>query len=439
MSEGKYIIRGGMPIYGTVKCMGAKNLATKTMVAAMLGGSPSCLINVPQIGDVDITEHLIQSAGVKTIRNADSIVIDPTFISKPSVFFPDSRSNRIPILILSALLHRFSEVTVPAVGGDNIGNRKIDFHCDAIKLFGADIKVQDGFYLASRRSKLKGCDIALPYPSVGATETCLFLGVMAEGQTVIENAAIEPEIIELITMLNLMGGIITRRGDRKIVINGVKSLQGTNFRIMGDRIEAVSWASLAGASNGNIRVCGIDPRTLYNFLPYYNMAGGGYRIINHDEIEFFRATEVMSAVQFETDVYPGFSTDWQQPFATMLTQAQGISKVHETVHDNRFEYLSVLEDLGASVSTGQKCIIQKCRYHGRGYNHSATIHGATKLMGDGKVITVPDLRAGLAYVIAAAISEGTIVLNDIYHIERGYGDLISKLSGTNLSIRRVCQ
>lgn len=433
----RYAIIGGNPVSGKIRCMGAKNLATKVMVASLLAETPSNLYNIPNIGDVEITQSLIESSGAITKRNEDHMFIDPSSISKSNIMMPDSRTNRIPILVLSVLLQKLHECTVPIVGGDNIGKRKVDFHINAIKQFGADVKFENNQYKASRKHKLQATNITLPYPSVGATETCLFLAVLAEGTSIIRNPATEPEIIELITMLNLMGAIIIMNKDREIVVHGTDKLYGTNFKIIGDRIEAASWASLAGASDGRISVSGIRASTMYNFLPYYRMAGGGYKIVNDNEIEFFRRCE-MSAIDLETNFYPGFSTDWQQPFATMLTQAHGESKIHETVHDNRFGYLSALQTLGATTKSTEKCVIGSgCRYHKLKHKHSALIYGPTPLKAPNNAIQVPDLRAGLAYVIAAAIASGETILEDIHHIERGYGNLVDRLAETNINIRKL--
>ena len=434
-----YKISGGEPIVGHVSCMGAKNLVTKAMVAALLSEEPSMLYNVPHIGEVEITAGMIKSAGaVIEWSETGDMMIDSSMLSENKVSLPDSRTNRIPILLLSVLLQRFGEGIVPIVGGDNIGARNVDFHLHALKKFGVEIKYCDGNYVARRVAKLKGCHITLDYPSVGATETCLFLSVLAEGTSVIKNVAIEPEIIELIAMLCSMGAIIFMSSNREIIVHGVEKLHGTKFRIIGDRIEAASWASLACASNGRLVVSGIQLGVLSSFLSYYTMVGGGYSIVGADTIEFFRKRE-LSPITIETDVYPGFSTDWQQPFVMILTQAEGISVVHETVYEQRFGYLTVLNMLGADTRVVKGCLGSvACRYRGYDYDHSALIKGKTSLVAIDKQIEVPDIRAGLAYVIAAVLAEGETTLVNVEQIERGYGNLEIKLGGTNIKLQRSC-
>lgn len=432
-----YMINGGKEITGEITCLGAKNFATKAMVATLLADSPSTLKNCPPIGDVDITIQMLAEIGATIQKNEDTLLIDPATINSCDISTPDSGSNRIPILLLGALLHRFDRVSVPVLGGCKIGKRPIDFHINAIEQFGGIVETTEKGYVASRKNRLKGTYIELPYPSVGATETCLFLGVLAEGRTVISNAAIEPEIIELITMLRSMGAIIFTTAGREIKIEGVRELVGTKIEILGDRIETASWACLACASDGNIVVNGINPNILGNFLSFFQQVGGGFELMDTNSIRFFRRTKLTSTV-VETDVYPGFSTDWQQPFAILLTQANGISIIHETVYEKRFGYLNALNELGANTQLTTHCLGGlNCRYRNSTHEHSAIIVGATPLMANNTVITVPDLRAGLAYVIASAIAKGTSIIRGINLIERGYGNVAPKLSNMNLDIKRV--
>jgi UDP-N-acetylglucosamine 1-carboxyvinyltransferase len=432
-----YSIEGGYPVVGEISCLGAKNFAIKAMIAALLADTPTTLTNVPDIGDVDITAELLTSIGV-TIQRSDNdvLTIDASTMNNASIPIPDSGSNRAPILLLSTLLHRFDTVNVPVVGGCNIGERSVDFHLDAIRQFGGIVDVSKEGYTAHRKKTLKGTHIDLPYPSVGATETCLYLSVLAEGRTVISNAAIEPEIFELITMLRSMGAIIFTSPGREIRVDGVKHLSGTRMEVFGDRIEAASWASLACASNGDVTVHGIRPDTLGNFLAYFQQVGGGIELKGANSIRFYRKDKLRPAV-IETDVYPGFSTDWQQPFAILLTQAEGISVIHETVYEKRFGYLKALDALGAKTQVVTSCLGESaCRYRDKNFEHSAIIIGPTSLTAVDS-ITIPDLRAGLAYVIAAAIAHGTTTIKGLHYIERGYGNIVPRLAAMNLKIERV--
>lgn len=439
MPTDAYLIEGGEPVVGEIQCLGAKNFATKAMVAALLGETPTTLTNVPPIGDVDITREMLHSIGVR-VETPDTgiLVVDPSALSHPDVSMPHTGANRIPILLLGALLHRFERVMVPVVGGCQIGARKVDFHLQAIEQFGGQIEETPDGYIASRQGPLKGAHIKLAYPSVGATETCLYLGVLAEGRTIISNAAIEPEIFELITLLRSMGAIIFTASGREIRIEGVKHLAGTHMTVLGDRIEAASWASLAGASNGEITVHGIRPETLGNFLSYFQQAGGGIELTGASSIRFFRKEKLRPAI-IETDVWPGFSTDWQQPFAILLTQADGISIIHETVYEKRFGYLKALDALGAKTQLTSHCLGgTACRYRETSHEHSAIILGPTPLQASAhEPIAIPDLRAGLAYVIAAAIANGVSLVTGIHFLERGYGDIVPRLTAMNLNIKRT--
>ncbi|PDW03088.1 UDP-N-acetylglucosamine 1-carboxyvinyltransferase [Candidatus Viridilinea mediisalina] len=435
--EARYRIRGGEPVVGQIRALGAKNFTTKALVAALLGTSPTCLTNVPPIGDVAITREMLVAIGVRVTAEGDALTIDPAALASAQVPIPDSGSNRIPILLLGALLHRFDEVAVPVLGGCRIGERPVDFHLNAIEQFGGIVSTTAEGYLARRRGRLRGTQIKLPYPSVGATETCLFLSVLAEGRSVIANAAIEPEIIDLITMLRAMGAVIFTSAGREIRVEGVPQLWGTRMPILGDRIEAASWACLAGASDGDITVTGINPNNLGNFLAYFQQVGGGFELLDNDSVRFFRRGPLQPTV-VETDVYPGFSTDWQQPFAIMLTQANGISIIHETVYENRFGYLKALNALGANTQLTTHCLGGlPCRYRDANHEHSAIIVGPTPLYAEGHEITIPDLRAGLAYIIAAAIAHGTSFIRGVPMLERGYGDVVPRLARMNLKIERI--
>lgn len=411
--------------------------STKAMVAALLSQEKTVLTNVPDIGDVAITGEMLSSIGVRLEfdKQRSCMIIDPSGINTHEVQTPHTGSNRLPILLISPLLHRFGKASVPILGGCNIGSRLIDFHLNAIRTFGNIVEESESGFSALRTSSFSGTEIKLPYPSVGATETCLLLAVLATGTTIISNAAVEPEIFELITMLRTMGALIFTFPDRRLVIEGVKQLNGTQINILGDRIEAASWACLACASDGNIAVEGIRPETLGNFLTFFKKIGGGFKLRDENVIEFFRQSE-LKPVMVETDVFPGFSTDWQQPFAILLTQAHGVSIIHETVYERRFGYLETLNKLGAQVQLTTYCLGNTpCRFRDKGHKHSAIITGPAHLTAT-DFIEVPDLRAGLAYIIAVAIAKGTTTIKNVSYIERGYGNLEKRASELTLNIER---
>lgn len=435
MTGNRYHVRGGKAVSGRIRSLGAKNFATKAIVAALLADGRTRLLNAPRIGDVQITCDLVGASGARTTWGPESVLeIDATTVGSSRVRLPDSGSNRIPILLLGVLLHRLGEAHVPVLSGDDIGARPVDFHLEAARMFGAEVEMdRDGFH-ARRRGPLRACHYRLPYPSVGATESCLYLGVLARGTSIIENVAMEPEIMALITMLNVMGARIQLLPNRELVIQGVDRLHATTFEAPGDRIEAASWAALAAATDGEIVVDGIEPSTLINFFGPFNSVGGGVAIEGSRSIRFFRRQPLRSIV-LETDVYPGFATDWQQPFAVMLTQAQGTSIIHETVYERRFDYLDALSALGARTQIETHCLGSvDCRFRGRDHPHSAIIQGPTPLHSEGLTLDVPDLRAGLAYVMAAALATGSTTITSAAKIERGYGDLIERAAGLSLSI-----
>jgi UDP-N-acetylglucosamine 1-carboxyvinyltransferase len=436
-----YRVRGGKPVTGEIRCHGAKNLATKTIVASMLTSKLVKLYNVPRIGDVQITIDLIKQAGCDAQWVDDNtLLIDPANVHNGNITEPDSGANRIPILLMGPLLHRLGKVKVPVLGGDKIGTRKVDFHVKAMEAFGANVTVADDSYYAELPAgkRLQGIEIELPYPSVGATETCLFLAVLAEGVSVIKNIAIEPEIMEIITMLRSMGALIFESGNRELRIEGVDKLHQTQLHLIGDRIEAVSWASLAIATNGRIKVKGVGPSQLGNFLSHYEKLGGRYELLGDKEIEFYRGAGELRPLKVETDVFPGFATDWQQPFAVALTLASGMSVIHETVYENRLGFLEALRQFGATTQTTVECLgSQKCRYRNRNHKHSALIFGPAELRSNNLTVQVPDIRAGLAYLIAAAAAEGVTTLTDIDHIERGYGNLKERMQGLNIDLERL--
>jgi UDP-N-acetylglucosamine 1-carboxyvinyltransferase len=237
-------------------------------------------------------------------------------------------------------------------------------------------------------------------------------------------------------MLRSMGAIIFTSSGREITIEGVERLSGTYTEIIGDRIEAASWACLACASDGDITIHGIQPGILGNFFSYYQQVGGGVEVKGPNSIRFFRKGDLRPAI-IETDVWPGLSTDWQQPFAIILTQADGVSVIHETVYENRFGYLKDLVQLGARAQLTTACLGSlPCRYHNSDYEHSAIIIGPSRMRAAERV-HVPDLRAGLGYVIAAAIAKGTTTITGISFVERGYGNIAPRLQNMNLDIERV--
>jgi UDP-N-acetylglucosamine 1-carboxyvinyltransferase len=429
-----YEIEGGKPLKGSIKVAGAKNAATKQIVASLLTDQEVFLHNVPRIGDTDATLKICKSIGLNATWEGESLALRTSKISTPQV--PDAYSglNRIPILLMGPLLHRYGRAIIPLLGGCNIGERPVDFHIEALEKMGAEIAWQDGRYVAQTKG-LRGAVINLPFPSVGATENVLLSSVLAKGRTVIKNAAIEPEIIDLVIMLQKMGAIIFVDTDRTIEIEGVEGLSGCNHRVINDRIEAASFAVAAVITQGDVVIEGADQEHLLTFLNNLRKVGGGFEVLEKG-IRFFHPGGSLKPIALETDVHPGFMTDWQQPFVMLMTQIDGLSVLHETVYEKRFGYTEELKRMGAEIQLYKMCLGEKqCRYKSHDYEHSCVVRGSTPLKAAD--ITIPDLRAGFSYLIAAAVAKGKSQVRGIQYVERGYSHILEKFQALDANIRLV--
>ncbi|UCR89152.1 UDP-N-acetylglucosamine 1-carboxyvinyltransferase [Mycetocola spongiae] len=431
-------IEGGTPLNGRIELRGAKNLVTKAMVAALLGETPSTLRNVPNISDVLVVRGLLGVHGVKITDGEEDgeLILDPSAVE--SAHFADidahAGSSRIPILFCGPLLHRLGEAFIPDLGGCRIGDRPIDYHLEVLRQFGAIVeKLPSGIRL-SAPERLTGTKVDLPYPSVGATEQVLLTAVRARGTTELRGAAIEPEIMDLINILQKMGAVISVDTDRVIRIEGVDRLEGYNHRALFDRNEAASWAAAALATEGDIFVGGAKQAEMGTFLNVFRKVGGVFEI-EDDGIRFRHPGTPLNPVIIETDVHPGFMTDWQQPLVVALTKAQGVSIVHETVYEQRFGFVDALVEMGATIQVHRECLgSQACRFGQRNFRHSAVISGPSALKGAN--IAVPDLRGGFSHVVAALSAEGTSTVTNVGIISRGYENFITKLQqlGANFTL-----
>jgi len=434
-------IEGGAPLKGVVRASGAKNAITKLLVASLLSDKKCTFYNVPNIGDVEVTVALCQEIGMEVNWDKKAGVMEVRTKELKTSYIPQrfSGSNRIPILMIGALLSRTDqEIIVPTVGGCRLGPRPVDFHLLALQHLGATIEYRpmkrEGAYFACAHDGLKGTLINLPYPSVGATENTILAGVTARGLTVIKNAAIEPEIVELILFLQKLGANITLDVDRTIHIRGTRRFYDVEHTVISDRIEAASWGMAAITSKGRVFVEGAQHQNMITFLNKIREVGGGFEVKNNG-IEFFYDGPLQGGIHLETDVHPGFITDWQQPFVVLLTQATGTSVVHETVYENRFGYAETLVEMGADITLFRQCLGGKeCRFASNSYSHSLIVNGPTSL--EGKKIQIPDLRAGFAYVMAATVSKGTSYISGLPFLHRGYEDLYTKL--VNLGVNASC-
>jgi len=429
----KFIVNGGKELNGEVKISGAKNAANKMMIATLLTNKPCVLENCPDIGETEIVAEICEKVGSKITRNGETLTIETPEITSTEILSL-SRHNRLSILAMGALLARVGEAKVPVVGGDKIGPRPVDMHIGALESMGATIKEGKDYYSAFAKNGLFGANITLPYPSVMTTENIIIAGTLAKGKTVIHGAATEPEILDLIKMLQKMGAVIELGANRKVYIDGVDKLNGANHSVIPDRNEAVSFGVLAVAVGGDILAKGARQEDLITFLNSLRRVDGDYKI-EENGIRFFRKNGFKN-INIETDTHPGFMTDWQQPFMVLLTQAKGISIIHETVYEDRFEYIKDLNKMGANISLSTTCSGDlPCRFSGKSYEHSATVNGSTPL--HGVEITVRDLRAGIAKVVAALIADGRSVINGVEEIDRGYENLDERLRELGADIERV--
>jgi UDP-N-acetylglucosamine 1-carboxyvinyltransferase len=426
-------IRPNGPLVGEVEVSGSKNAVTKHMVAAMLGTQTSSITNAPAVGDVGITADILTSLGVGVEIDGDRITIDPVEAPGADVPLEFTGLNRIPILLLGPLLSRNHEAFVPLVGGDRIGRRPVDFHIDALERMGAEITVTDDG-ISAKADRLRGAQITLPYPSVGATESVLLTAVLAEGRTVLRNAAVEPEVTELALFLQRMGARIGFKPDRRIVIEGVDHLRGAEARLHGDRLEAFSYLVAGLMTGGQVRVGGCAQDRLVTAIDTLQKMGAQFEITD-DYIQASADAGLLPAA-VQTDTHPGFMTDWQPPLIVLMTQAEGMSVIHETVYEDRLGYIEALTVMGCEIELFDTCLGgPACRFHDTNAKHSAVVRGVSKLRG--AEVTIPDVRAGFSSVIAAAVADGPSTLHGIHHLERGYNKPFETLEALGLKLERI--
>lgn len=435
-------IKGGIPLEGTVRASGAKNAITKMLVASLISDKKCIFSNVPNITEVDVTVELCREIGAEICWDREKRTLEIQTKELSSTYVPQrfSGSNRIPILMIGALLGRTTEdIIVPTIGGCNIGKRPVNFHLTALEKLGASIEYRgmkkEGAYFAQAHKGLSGALIELPYPSVGATENTILAACRAKGTTVIKNAAIEPEIIDLILFLQKLGARIHVDVDRTIHIYETHTFYEVEHTVITDRIEAASLGMAAIASKGRVFVERARQLHMITFLSKLREIGGGFSV-KENGIEFFYQGPLQGGIHLETDVHPGFLTDWQQPFVVLLTQAEGTSVVHETVYENRFGYTKFLQSMGAEIELFTQCLGgRSCRFASQNYHHSLIVKGPTPLIGG--EIAIPDLRAGYAYIISALLASEETLLSNLQYIDRGYEDVEHKLISLGADISRI--
>lgn len=431
-----YLIQGGAPLRGEVSLSGAKNAVTKLIIASLLTNETCLLRNVPLLGDLELTLALCRDMGSNIHLDDHTLTIATSHVNSIVVSTEVGGLNRMAILTVGPLLHRCGVADIPIPGGDRIGPRPLDFHIGGLRQMGAEVVERDKRYYMTAPQGLKGATIHMPFPSVMATENFLITASLAKGVTVIQNAAIEPEIIDLIKFLQKMGAIIEIKTDRRIVIEGVERLHGASHTLLSDRNEAVSLAIAAYLTKGNVYLRGAQQDTLLTFLNTLSKMHLSFEI-DDEGIRFLGDQgQPPPAIALETDVHPGFMTDWQQPFTVLLTQAEGMSVVHETIYEDRFGYTSALQKMGAHIGLYTKCLGEvQCRFREKQFVHSCVVRGPTPL--SGTCLDIPDIRAGCSYILAALCASGTSQVYGIEHIERGYENLDVKLRQLGAQIECV--
>ena len=433
-------IKGGQPLSGSVRLGGAKNASFKLMIASLLAEGESRLLNFSRISDVEVVGQIIRSLGGRVRKAGErALFINPNGLLRFEINDKKSSQGRFSTIFIPVLLHRFGQAVVPAPGGDKIGKRPLDRHFAGLKALGAKIEEKDGLYFA-RTDGLVGTTYRFEKNTHTGTETLILAGVKAKGITILENAALEPEIDDLIAYLNRMGAKIKRLPNRVIKIEGVRKLKGTIHKILPDRNEAVSYACTALATKGDIVIENANPKHLKAFLKALDQAQAGYEIGDYGIRFYYR--KPLRATKIETLIEPGFMTDWQPLWGTLMTQAEGTSIVHETIMPDRFGYIKELKQMGAKIERFQP----KVKDPDKVYNfnlkddkpnakHAIKIYGPTPLQA-GK-FKVKDLRHGASLVMAALVANGVSTIYNLDQIDRGYEDLAGRLRMLGAQIKRV--
>lgn len=435
-----YYVEKSQPLYGLVRLGGAKNVSYKLMIAALLGDEESRILNFSKISDVQLVADVINKLGGKAYSAGErTMFVDPRGLNSSEIPEKYGQGSRASSMFIAPLLHRFGEVQVPLPGGDRLGKRPLDRHFDFLEALGAKITVQDG-YLTAKADKLVGTTYRFNKNTHTGTETAIIAAAKAEGRTVLENAALEPEIDDLITFINDMGGRIRRRAHRVIEIEGVPKLSGAIHRIMPDQNEAVSYAVAALVTKGDIIVENARYEHMQAFLDKLDEVGGGYEIGTYG-IRFYYKGE-LRATDIITEPYPGFKTDWQPVWSVLLTQAKGTSEIHEAIYPFRFQYASALEKMGAKIEMYNPAVQYPDKFYNFNletdldeYKHALKISGPSQLKAC--QFEVPDLRAGATIMLAGLIADGTSVIKDLGgHVERGYEEITERLNSMGANIRK---
>lgn len=409
----KIKVIGRQKLSGKIYISGSKNSVVSLLPAAILSDE-TVVEKVPHISDVENLEEILRYLGVKFSLESGTIHIDSTSMVNKPIPLEYSTKLRASYYFMGAMLSKFKKVEISLPGGCNIGKRSFDFHLKGFEKLGAKVTIKDDLYIIEAK-ELKGANIDLPFPSVGATVNIILASVQAKGTTIINNAASEPEIGNLIDFLISMGAKINGRDTNRLEIDGVSKLSGGKVRVIPDRIEAGTYI-LAGVMNGdNLEICDVEPNHLKSFFEVLDEIGCDYKI-DGDKVITNKVSH-LKPVNIETAVYPGLATDLQQPITTLLLHCDGVSTVKETIYENRFQNTKYLNEMGANIEV---------------LGDTIKVYGPTSLKG--KLVRTSDLRAGAALVLAALSAEGETTITDIKHLLRGYSDLIKKLTNVGAKI-----
>lgn len=401
-------IEGGKTLTGTVKISGAKNSVVALIPAAILCDEKVEIHNIPNISDIDALDEILRFIGAKIKKNNDTLIIDASDINNIEIPENISKKLRASYYFMSALLGKYKKVDMYFPGGCNIGKRPIDQTLKAFRALGATV-IEDNNKYSIRAEKLVGAEINLDMPSVGATVNAIYASVRAEGTTIINNAAREPEINNIVDFLNKMGAKIEGAGTSTIKIEGVNYLRSASIVSIPDRIEAGTYIIIGALLGNNLKIENIIPEHIKSLLEKLEEANVDFKVYNNYII--VNKSNDLKPITVETKGYPGFATDLQQPLTALLTQCDGVSYLTETIYENRFKNVKYLNKMGANITINDRTI---------------KIEGKTLL--HGCEVTATDLRAGACMVIAGLIAEGTTTINEINHVLRGYENIIQKLT-----------
>lgn len=413
----KIIINGQRQLSGTIRISGAKNAAVAIIPAAILSDSEVTICNVPEISDIDSLEEILKFLNIDVKRATETVLINPSHMKNKEIPERIAKKLRASYYFMGALLTKYKHVEMYFPGGCNIGARPINIHLEGFKKLGATV-IEDNNRYIIKADKLVGTNIYLDVASVGATINLMLAAIKAEGTTTLENAAREPEIVNVATFLNSMGAKITGAGTSVIKIKGVSKLTGGFTEIIPDRIEAGTYVIMGALLGNNLKIDNIIPSHL-EALTSKLLATGANIEIGEDYI-ICNSSESLKATDVRTYYFPGFPTDLQQPFTTYLTQCNGVSKVEENIWENRFMHIPYLNKMGAKIKAGNKV---------------AKIKGKTQLKGS--TVKATDLRAGAALVIAGLVAQGKTTIEDVEHILRGYQGIVEKLTQVGAAIKIV--